>query len=176
VKVVGVQFPGCFQSVGRNGQTVRHLFPALVTGTERNADKEMPYFGQENFLKAQAKGPLTDKAYVDALERNHRLARNEGIDAVMNEDKLDAMVSPTTSPAQKTDLVYGDRDTGGCTTPPAVAGYPHITVPAGQVFGLPVGFSFFGRAFSEPTLLKCAFAFEEATKARKPPEFLPTLV
>ena len=86
------------------------------------------------------------------------------------------MVAPTGGPAHKTDLVYGDRDTGYCTTPAAVAGYPHITVPAGDVFGLPVGLSFFGRAFSEPILFKCAFAFEQATKARKAPRFLPTLV
>ena len=94
----------------------------------------------------------------------------------MNEHKLDAIVSPTTGPAYRTDWVYGDRDTGGCTTPAAVAGYPHITVPAGDVFGLPGGLSFFGRAFSEPKLFKCAFALEQATKARKAPRFLPTLV
>ena len=148
----------------------------IIEFNERNRDREMPFFGQEIFLKAQEKGPLTDKAYLDALEKNHRMSRDEGIDAVMNEHKLDAIVSPTTGPAQRTDLVYGDRDTGGCTTPPAVAGYPHITVPAGDVFGLPVGLSFFGRAFSEPTLLKFAFAFEQATKARKAPRFLPTTV
>jgi len=148
----------------------------IIEFNERNRDKEMPFFGQELFVKAQGKGPLTDKAYVDALEKNHRLSRDEGIDAVMNEHKLDAIVSPTTGPAYRTDWVYGDRDTGGCTTPAAVAGYPHITVPAGDVFGLPVGLSFFGRAFSEPKLFKCAFAFEQATKARKAPRFLPTLV
>ncbi len=148
----------------------------IIEFNEHHRNKEMPLFGQEIFLKAQAKGPLTDKAYVEALERNHRLSRDEGIDAVMNEHRLDAIVSPTTGPAQTTDLVYGDRDTGGCTTPAAVAGYPHITVPAGEVFGLPVGLSFFGRAFSEPTLFKCAFAFEHATKARKAPRFLPTLI
>ena len=148
----------------------------IIEFNERNRDTEMPFFGQEIFLKAQAKGPLTDKAYLDALEKNHRMSRDEGIDAVMNEHKLDAIVSPTTGPAQRTDLVYGDRDTGGCTTPAAVAGYPHITVPAGDVFGLPVGLSFFGRAFSEPTLLKFAFAFEQATKVRKAPQFLPTTV
>jgi len=147
----------------------------IIQFNERNREKEMPFFAQEIFLKAQARGPLTDKAYLDALEKDHRLSRDEGIDALMNEHKLDAIVSPTTGPAQKTDLVYGDRDTGGCTTPAAVAGYPHITVPAGNLFGLPVGLSFFGRAFSEPTLFKCAFAFEQATKARKPPRFLPTL-
>jgi amidase len=157
------------------GAPVRTL-QDIIEFNERNRDKEMPFFGQEIFLKAQARGPLTDQAYVDALEKNHRLSRAEGIDAVMKEHKLDVMVSPTTGPAPKTDLVYGDRDTGGCTTPAAVAGYPHITVPAGDVLGLPVGLSFFGRAFSEPTLLKCAFAFEQATQARRAPCFLPTLV
>jgi amidase len=147
----------------------------IIEFNERNRAKEMPFFGQEIFLKAQARGPLTDKVYVEALAKNHRLSRDEGIDAVMNEHKLDAIVSPTTGPANRTDLVYGERDTGGCTSPAAVAGYPHITVPAGDVFGLPVGLSFFGRAFSEPTLFKCAFAFEQATKARKAPRFLPTL-
>ncbi|MGA2659399.1 MAG: amidase [Verrucomicrobiota bacterium] len=147
----------------------------IIEFNERNRDQEMPFFGQEIFVKAQGKGPLTDQAYLDALEKNHRLSRDEGIDAVMNEHQLDALVSPTTGPAQRTDLIYGDRDTGGCTTPAAVAGYPHITVPAGDVFGLPVGLSFFGRAFSEPMLFKCAFAFEQATKARKTPRFLPTL-
>jgi amidase len=148
----------------------------IIEFNERNRDQEMPFFGQEIFLKAQEKGPLTDKAFVDALEKNHRLSRTEGIDALMQEHNLDAIVSPTTGPAHKTDLVYGDRDTGGCTTPAAVAGYPHITVPAGDVFGLPVGLSFFGRAFSEPILFKCAFAFEQATKARQAPRFLPTLL
>jgi amidase len=147
----------------------------IIEFNERNRDKEMPFFGQEEFLKAQEKGPLTDQAYLEALRKHHRLSRDEGLDAVMNEHQLDAMVSPTTGPAAKTDLVYGDRDLGGCTTPAAVAGYPHITVPAGDVFGLPVGLSFFGRAFSEPKLLKLAFAFEQATKARNPPRFPPRL-
>jgi amidase len=144
----------------------------IIEFNQRNSDREMPYFGQEIFLKAQEKGPLTEKAYLDALELNHRLARVEGVDAVMNEHKLDALIAPTTGPAQRTDLVYGDRDTGGCTSPAAVAGYPHITVPAGDVFGLPMGLSFFGRAYSEPILLKCAYAFEQASKARKVPKFL----
>lgn len=147
----------------------------IIDFNERHREREMPFFGQEIFLNAQEKGPLTDKAYSDALKRNHRLSREGGIDKVMNENKLDAIVAPTTGPAHKTDLLYGDRDTGGCTSPSAVAGYPHITVPAGDVLGLPVGLSFFGRAFGEPTLFKCAYAFEQATKARKPPRFVPTL-
>ncbi len=147
----------------------------IIEFNERNRDTEMPFFGQEHFLTAQEKGPLTDKAYVEALERNHRLSRDEGIDAVMNDHKLDALVAPTMGPAHLTDLVYGDRRTGGCSTPAAMAGYPHITVPMGDVFGLPVGLSFFGRAYSEPTLLKLAFAFEQATMARKAPRFLATI-
>ena len=133
----------------------------------------MPYFGQDIFLKAEAKGPLTSKEYLDALETNHRLTRKEGIDAVMDKHRLDAIVAPTGCPAWLTDLVIGDHALGGSSNAAAVAGYPDITVPAGFVFGLPVGISFFGRAWSEPTLFKLAFAFEQATRVRKAPEFLP---
>ena len=147
----------------------------IIGFNERNKEKELLYFGQDTFIKAQAKGPLSEKAYIDALDKNRRLSREEGIDAVMNQHRLDALVAPTTGPAHKIDLLYGDRDTGGSSTPAAVAGYPSITVPAGHVFGLPVGVSFFGRAYSEPTLLKLAFAFEQATKVRQPPKFLPTV-
>jgi amidase len=151
------------------------MLKEIIEFNERNKEKELRYFGQDTFIKAEAKGPLTEKAYLDALEKNRRLSRDEGIDAVMNEHRLDALVAPTTGPAHKIDLLYGDRDTGGSSTPAAVAGYPSITVPAGHVFGLPVGVSFFGRAYSEPTLLKLAFAFEQATKVRQPPKFLPTV-
>jgi amidase len=144
----------------------------VIEFNERNKDKELPYFGQETFLKAQEKGPLTEKAYLDALDKCRRLSRTEGIDAVMNKHQLDAIVAPSGGPAGKTDLIYGNRGFGGSSSPAAVAGYPNITVPAGQVFGLPFGISFMGRAYSEPTLLKLAFAFEQATKARKPPKFL----
>jgi amidase len=136
----------------------------------------MPYFGQELFLEAGKRGPLTDKEYIEALDRKYRLTREEGIDAVMNKHNLDAIVSPTDSPAWVTDLVDGDHFLGGSSQLAAVAGYPHITVPAGQVLGLPVGISFFGRAWSEPVLLKIAYAFEQVTKARKPPKFLPHAV
>ena len=135
----------------------------------------MPWFGQEIFLKSQEKGPLTEKAYLDAVEKCRRLSQDEGIDAVMNQYKLDAVIAPTTGPAHRTDLVYGDRDTGGSSTPAAVAGYPSITVPAGRVFGLPVGVSFFGKAWSEPVLLSLAFAFEQASKVRQAPQYRATL-
>jgi amidase len=147
----------------------------LIDFNVKHADREMPHFGQEIFLLAQAKNPLSDPAYAAAVERCRRFARAEGIDAVMDKHTLDALVAPSGGPAGKTDLVYGDRDVGGSSSPAAVAGYPNITVPAGNVKGLPVGISFFGRAWSEPTLLRIAYAFEQATKARKAPEFLPTI-
>jgi len=146
----------------------------LIAFNERNRDKEMPYFGQDLFEKAEAKGPLTEKAYLDALAKNHRLARTEGIDAAMDKNKLDAIVAPTAGPAWLTDHIDGDHDTGGTSSLAAVAGYPNIHVPAGFVFGMPVGVSFFGRAWSEPQLIRIAYSFEQATRARKPPRFLPT--
>ncbi len=152
-----------------------HSLAEIIAFNELNKAREMPWFGQELFFKAQAKGPLTEGAYRDALAENHRLARDEGIDAVMDKFKLDAIIAPTTGPAQRTDLLWGDRDTGGCTTPAAIAGYPHITVPMGSVEGLPVGLSFFGRAWSEPKLLGLAFAFEQMAQARKQPRFLRSL-
>jgi amidase len=147
----------------------------LIAFNERNKEREMAFFGQETFLHSQAKGPLTDQAYLDAVDRCRRLSRTEGINAVMDKDQLDAIVAPSGGPAGVTDLVYGDRDVGGSSTPAAVAGYPNVSVPAGQVQGMPVGISFFGRAYSEPGLLKLAFAFEQTVKARIPPRFLSTL-
>jgi amidase len=147
----------------------------IIDFNERNPEKEMPYFGQENFLKAEEKGPLTSKEYLDALKKNHKLARKEGVDAVMDKFKLDAIVAPTGGPAWLTDLVNGDSFGGGSSDSAAVAGYPNINVPAGFVFGLPVGISFFGRAWSEPVLIKLAYAFEQTTKARKAPRFLPSV-
>jgi amidase len=146
----------------------------VIEFNERNAAREMPYFGQELFIRAEAKGPLTSREYVQALAKNRRLSRAEGIDAVMSRHKLDAMVAPTGGPPWPTDLLNGDHFTGGYSSPSAVAGYPHITVPAGYVHGLPVGLSFFGRAYSEPTLIKLAYAYERATRLRRPPRFLPT--
>jgi len=148
----------------------------VIEFNERNRDREMPYFGQETFIRAQEKGPLSEKEYVEARAKCLRLSREEGIDAVMKEHRLDALVAPTTGPAHATDYTYGDRDTGGGSSSfPAMAGYPHVTVPAGEVMELPVGLSFFGRAFSEPTLIKLAYSFEQLTRARKAPQFLATL-
>ncbi|MFI5059432.1 MAG: amidase [Candidatus Acidiferrales bacterium] len=147
----------------------------IIDFNEKNHEKEMPYFGQENFLKAEEKGPLTSKEYLDALAKNHKLARKEGVDATMNKFKLDAIVAPTGGPAWLTDYVNGDSFGGGSSESAAVAGYPNINVPAGFVCGLPVGISFFGRAWSEPVLIKLAYAFEQATKVRKAPRFLPSV-
>jgi len=151
-----------------------HSLREIIEFNERNREKEMPYFGQDLFIKAEAKGSLTEKAYLDSLEKNHRLTRTEGIDALMEKFQLDALVAPTGGPAWVTDLVDGDHDSGGSSTPAAVAGYPNVNVPVGFVFGLPVGISFFGKAYSEPTLIKLAYAFEQATRHRRAPQFLPT--
>jgi amidase len=151
-----------------------HTLKEIIAFNEKNREKEMLYFGQDMFLKAEAKGPLTDKEYLDALNNNLRLARQEGIDATMDQFKLDALIAPTGGPAWLTDLIDGDNGAGQSSTAAAVACYPSVSVPAGHVFGLPVGISFFGRAWSEPVLIKLAYAFEQATKFRKPPQFLPT--
>src|SRR5712671_1244782 len=147
----------------------------IIDFNERNRQKEMPYFGQDLFVKSEGKGPLTEKAYLEAVEKNHRLARTEGIDATMDKFHLDAIVAPTGGPAWITDLVTGDHFAGGSSNAAAVAGYPNINVTAGFISGLPVGISFFGRAWSEPTLIRLAFAFEQATKARQAPRFLSTI-
>lgn len=156
---------------GRPNAQVRSLAD-LIAFNEKNKAKEMPYFGQDLLLKAQEKGPLTDKEYVAALAANRSLSREHGIDGVMDKFHLDALVAPTGAPAWLTDLANGDHAVGGSSNAAAVAGYPNINVPAGFVFGMPVGISFFGRAWSEPALLKIAYGFEQLVKARKPPQFL----
>jgi len=149
-----------------------HSLKDLIEFNERNRDREMPYFGQDQFIKAQEKGPLTSPKYLQALKKNHLLTRVQGIDFVLKKNHLDALVAPTGGPPWPTDLINGDHFTGGYSSASAVAGYPHITVPAGYVFGMPVGISFFGTAFNEPTLIKIAYAFEQGTKARQAPKFL----
>jgi amidase len=144
----------------------------LIRFNDQNAAREMPYFGQEIFEQAEKKGPLTESKYTQARAKCIRMARTAGIDAVMNKHKLDALVAPTQGPVWKIDLVNGDGGGGGSfTQPAAVAGYPHITVPMGLVQGLPVGLSFVGRAWSEPTLLRLAYAYEQLSKARRPPTY-----
>jgi len=152
-----------------------HSLKEIIDFNERNSDKEMPYFGQDLFLKAEAKGPLSTREYLDAQGKDHRLARTEGIDALMDKHRLDAIVAPTGGPAWITDLVNGDHVAGGSSNAAAVAGYPNINVTAGLISGLPVGISFFGRAWSEAALIRLAYAFEQATNARQSPRFLPTI-
>jgi len=152
-----------------------HSLADVIAFNREHRTEEMPFFEQELFEKAQRKGPLTDRAYLDARANCVKLSRVEGIDAVIARYKLDAIVAPTSGPAPLNDFVLGDPNWSGCTTPAAVAGYPHITVPAGFVRELPVGISFFGTAWSEPVLLKLAYGFEQATKARRAPRFAATI-
>jgi amidase len=156
------------------GAPVRTL-QDIIDFNDRNRQKEMPYFGQDLFVKAQSKGPLSEKEYLEAVEKNHQLARTEGIDALMDKYHLDAIVAPTGGPAWLTDLVNGDHSAGGSSNAAAVAGYPNVNVTAGFLSGLPVGISFFGRAWSEPTLIKIAYSFEQAIKARQAPRFLNSI-
>ena len=153
-----------------------HSLEDVIKFNEENEDITMPYFGQELMIAAQAKGTLTEKKYKDALAKNLRLTRKDGIDAVMQKYKLDAIVVPSGSPARVIDLVNGDASNSDIesTSPAAVAGYPHITVPAGFVFGMPVGISFFAKAWQEANLIKYAYAFEQATQYRRQPRYLPT--
>ncbi len=150
-----------------------HTLADLIAFNGAHADAEMPYFGQDLFEKAEAKGPLTDKAYRKALDECRRLSRREGLDLVFTRERLDALVAPTGAPPWLIDLVDGDHFLGASSTPAAVSGYPSITVPAGYSFGVPVGLTFIGRRWSEPTLVRLAYAFEQATRHRKAPRFLP---
>ncbi len=147
----------------------------IIEFNKKNADREMPWFAQEIFEQAQAKGDLSSPEYVKALADSKRFAGKEGIDAVMEKYQLDAIIAQTNGPAWTIDWINGDHFSGGSSSPAAISGYPNITVPMGTVHGLPVGISFFGRAWSEPKLLKIAYAFEQATKHRKAPEFLESL-
>jgi amidase len=143
---------------------------ALIAFNETHRTQEMPWFGQDLFLGAQLAGPLTDAAYLEAHERAPRLAGAEGIDAALAKDGLDVLVAPTIGPAWLTDLIDGDHSVGGdITSPPAVAGYPHITVPMAPIHGLPVGLSFVGRAWSDAALIGYAYAYEQATHCRRAP-------
>jgi amidase len=154
-----------------------HSLEEVIAFNQINAERVMPFFGQEHMLKAQEKGPLSDEDYQKAVETNHRLSREEGIDLILQQHNLDAVVAPSGSPAWLVDFVNGDSPGGGgCTSLPAVSGYPHITVPAGLVSGLPVGISFFGPAYSEPTLLRLAYAFEQASKLRRPPQYMQSCI
>ncbi len=146
----------------------------VIAFNEKNAASELQYFNQDTMIKAAKKGGLNSPEYKKALAKAKRLTQAEGIDAVMAKHKLDALVSATDGFPWLTDFINGDHFSGGCSTPAAVAGYPHITVPAGYIFGLPIGISFFGSAWSEGKLIKYAYTFEQATKHRRAPKFLPS--
>jgi amidase len=158
------------RGVGAGARTLQEL----IAWNEAHRDQELRFFGQEIFERAEKKGPLTDKEYKKALASNQQLSRERGIDQVLRERKLDALIASTGGPSWPTDLLNGDHYSGGFSTAAAVAGYPHITVPAGDIFGLPVGISFFSTAWSEPVLLRIASAYEQQTRHRVPPRFLPT--
>ena len=148
----------------------------IIEFNEKHAEREMPWFKQETLIKADAKGPLTEEAYLNALDRCRQASRDNGIDALMDKNQLDVVLQSGGGPAPVIDYAYGDGNSGGGSPAlPAVAGYPSISVPAGFIAGMPVSIFLFGRAWSEPTLLRIAFAFEQATKARRPPQFLPTI-
>ena len=146
----------------------------VIEFNEQNKTREMVYFGQDLMTKANAKGPLSSRAYGELVAKLNKLAKHDGIDQTMTKLALDALVAPTDGPAWPTDYVIGDHFTGGSSAPAAIAGYPHVTIPAGFVYGLPVGISFIGRAWSESVLIRLAYAFEQATRARRSPRFRPT--
>jgi amidase len=159
-----------------DGSARVHSLEDVIKFNEENRERVMPYFGHEHMLTAQEKSSLRDKKYRDALAKNLRYTRKEGIDAALRKHKLDALIVPSGGPAWLIDLVDGDSNNWDMesTSPAAVAGYPHITVPAGYIFGLPVGISFFASAWQEPQLIKFAYAFEQASQLRRQPRYLPT--
>jgi len=153
-----------------------HTLREVIEFNERHAQQEMPWFKQETLIKSEAKGPLTEQAYLDALAKCRKASRDDGIDALMKKNQLDAIFCSGGGPAPVIDYAYGDGNTGGGGIAlAAVAGYPSISVPAGFIEGMPVSVFFMSGAWSEPSLLRIAFAFEQAIKARKPPGFLPTI-
>ena len=153
-----------------------HSLEELIDYNEKHSELELSLFGQELLVESQQRGPLSDAKYIDALRASHRLSRVEGIDKTMQAERLDAIVGPTSGIPSVLDPTGRSRGTGGgCSTPSAMAGYPNLTVPMGFLFGLPIGISFFGRAWSEATLIRLAYAYEQATLHRRPPKFLPTV-
>jgi len=156
-----------------DGDDVPRSLANLIAFNAEHAAEELAYFGQEIFIKAQAKGDLTEDPYLTALATGQRQAREDGIDAVMAEHRLDALVMPTAAPACKIDLIDGDHILGGSAGPAAIAGYPSLSVPAGNAHGLPVGLTFMGRPLSESKLIRLAYAYECASAARTPPEYVP---
>jgi amidase len=159
---------------GLGDQAPNKTLADLIAFNDGAHDRELPYFGQEIFTMAQEKGPLTDDAYIEALSHCRRLSRTEGLDVVFAKEKVDAIVAPTGSPPWTTDLVNGDHFLGASSTPAAVSGYPSVSVPVGYVRGLPVGMSFIGTAWSEPVLIRLAYAYEQAARPRRAPRFPAT--
>ncbi len=160
---------------GLGPEAAVHSLAEVIAFNEAHHEQVMPYFGQERMTMAEAKGPLTEEKYLQALATSQRLARAEGIDATLRAHSLDALVAPSGGPAWPTDYITGDRPGGGSAALPAVAGYPNVTVPAGYIAGLPVGISFIGPAWSEAKLIRYAYAFEQATLMRQPPTFPPSV-